>query len=85
MFAAVVEQPRFFRGADQAARKRARLDPSALVELAKVGDRLLDHAPSNPNAAHQTPIAMDLAVLPANRMAQVHAPFEPTESLQKIP
>ena len=51
IFAAVVEQPRFFRGANQSTRKCARLDPSALVELAKVGDRLLDHPPPNANTA----------------------------------
>ena len=78
MFAAVIEQRRFFRGADQPARQRARLDPSALVELAKLRDRLLDHPPSDTNAAHQGPIAMNLPVLLANRMAQVHAPSEPT-------
>ena len=42
MSAAVVEQRRFFRGADQPARQRARLDASAFVEFAEVGDRLLD-------------------------------------------
>jgi len=65
--------------------KRARLDPSARVELAKLRHRLLDHAPSNTNAAHQTPIAMDFPILPANRVAQVHAPSELTESLETIP
>jgi hypothetical protein len=85
MFAVVVEQRRFFRDADQPARKRARLDSSALIELAKMRDRLLDHPPADPNAAHQAPIAMKLAVLLANRMAQVHAPFEPTTDPSKIP
>ncbi len=84
MFAAVIEQRRF-RGADQPARQRARLDPSALVELAKLRDRLLDHPPSNPNAVHQVPIAMNLPVLLANRVAQVHAPSEPTAVPSKIP
>jgi hypothetical protein len=82
--AAAVEQRRFFRDADQPARKRARLNPSALGELAKLCDRLLDHPPSNPNAAHQAPIAMNLAVLLANRVAQVHAPSEPTAAPSKI-
>ena len=85
MLAAVVEQRRFFRDADQPARKRARRDPSVLVELAKMCDRLLDHPPADPNAAHQRPIAMNLPVLLANRMAQVHAPFEPTTAPSKIP
>ena len=84
MLAAVVEQRRFFRDADQPARKRARLHPSVLIELAKVRHRLLDHPPSNAHAAHQAPIAMNLAVLLANRMAQVHAPSEPTAAPSKI-
>jgi hypothetical protein len=36
--------------------------------------RLLNHASANPNAAHQTPIAMNLAVLLSSRVAQIHAP-----------
>jgi hypothetical protein len=83
--AAVVEQRRFFRSADQPARQRARLDPSPLVELAKLRHRLLDHPPPDPNAAHQAPIAMNLPVLPANRVAQVHTPSEPISAPQKIP
>ncbi len=82
---AVIKQRCLFRGADQTPREHARLDPSALVELAKMRDRLLDHAPRDPNAPHQAPIAMNLPVLPANRMAQVHAPFEPTADRQKRP
>jgi len=78
MFAPVIEQRRFFRGADQPARQRARFRPSALVELAKLRDRLLDHPSSDTNNAHQGPIAMNLPVLLANRVAQVHAPSEPT-------
>src|SRR5208337_3227869 len=85
VLAAVIEQRRFFWSANQPARQSARLDPSALVEFAKLRDRLLDHPPPNTNAAHQGPIAMNLAVLLANRMAQVHAPSEPTAALQKIP
>lgn len=85
MFAAVMEQRRVFRRADQPARQRARLHPSVLVEFAKMRDRLLDHPRPNTNAAHQTPIAMNLPVLPANRVAQVHAPSEPTAAQEKIP
>src|SRR5271166_1501302 len=48
-------------------------------------DRLLDHPPPNPNAAHQGPIAMNLPVLLANRMTQVHASSEPTKGRQKSP
>jgi hypothetical protein len=56
-----------------------------LIEFAELRDRLLNYAPSNPNAAHQSPITMDLPVLFTNRMAQVHAPFDPTQASQKIP
>ena len=68
VFAAIIEQRRLFRGADQPTRKRAR-------SIRR--DRLLDHPPSNANAAHQAPITMNLPILLANRMAQVHAPSEP--------
>ena len=66
MLAAVVEQRRFFRDADQSMCKRARLHPPVLIELAEVRHRLLDHPPSETNAAHQAPIAVNLTVLPAN-------------------
>ena len=36
--------------------------------------RLLNDAPTNPDAAHQAPISVDLPVLLAGRVAQVHAP-----------
>jgi hypothetical protein len=85
LFAAVIEQRRFFGSADQPARQGARLDPSVLVELAKLRNRLLDHQPSDTNAPHQAPIAMNFPVLPANRVAQVHAPFEPAPAPKKIP
>ena len=82
-FAAVIEQRRLFRGADQPTRKRARLNPSVFIKLAKVRDRPLDHPPSNVNAAHQAPITMNLPILLANRMAQVHAPSEPITGRKK--
>ena len=46
LFAAVIEQRRFFGSADQPARQRASLDRSSLVEFAKLRNRL-DHAPSD--------------------------------------
>ena len=52
IFAAVIEQRRFVGSADQPARQCTRLDPSALVELAKLRDCLLDHPSSHTNAAH---------------------------------
>ncbi len=74
--AAVIEQRRFFRNADQPARPRA--PRSVHAHRARQDARLLDHPPSDPNAAHQRPIAMNFPVLPANRVAQIHAPSEPT-------
>ena len=55
------------------ARQRPRLQPASLVELAKLRHRLLDHTTADPHAAHQTPVAMNLAVLLPRRVAQVHA------------
>src|SRR6267154_5635145 len=47
--------------------------------------RLLDDTTPDTNAAHQTPIAVNLPVLLANRVAQVHAPSEPPPQRKKIP
>jgi hypothetical protein len=64
-------------------RKLARLNASALIELAKMRYDLLDHAPAKAHAAHQAPITVNLPVFFANRMAQVHAPSERTCSKRK--
>ena len=83
--AAVIEQRRLLRRADQPARQRPRLNPAVLVKLAKMRHRLLNDATPDANAPHQTPIAVDLPILLANRMAQVHAPSEPVSPRKKIP
>ena len=85
MFAAVVEQLRLLGSADQPARKRSRLNAPVLIELAEMRHRLLDDAPPDTHAAHQPPIAVNLPVLLANRVAQVHAPSEPHRQRKKIP
>ena len=85
MLAAVVEQLRLLGCADQMARQRPRLKPSVLIELAKLRHRLLDHAPADAHAAHQAPVAVNLPVLLANRVAQVHAPSQPPPAPKKIP
>jgi hypothetical protein len=72
----VLEQRRLLRCADQPRCKRARFEAAAFVEFAEPRNRLLDHSPPHPDAAHQRPVAMDLAVLLPSRMAQVHAPSE---------
>jgi hypothetical protein len=68
MFAAVVEQLCLFRYADQPVRKRPRLNPTMLIKLTKMRNRLLNDTTSDAHAAHQAPIAMNLAVLLANRV-----------------
>src|SRR6476659_4413763 len=85
MFAAIVEQRRLLGSADQSARKRSRRNASVLIELAKMRHRLLDDAPPDTHATHQAPIAVNLAVLLTNRMAQVHAPSGPLPQRKKIP
>ncbi len=47
---------------------------AALVQFSQMGDRLLNNPTANPHAANQAPIAVNLPVLPANRVAQIHAP-----------
>jgi len=85
MFAAIVEQRRLLRSANQSACERPRLNTSMLIELAKLRHRLLDHAPSDAHAPDQPPVAVDLPVLPANRVAQIHAASEPHPKPKKIP
>ena len=74
MILAVFEQLRLMRCADQISCQRARFKPPVLIELAEMRNRLLDHPPTDTNTAHQPPISVDLAVLLANRVAQIHAP-----------
>src|SRR6516164_3597163 len=62
--------------------RSARPKPSPRVKLAKLRDRLLNDAATDPHAAHKTPVAMDFAVLPSRRVAQVHAPIT-TQRLSK--
>ena len=85
LLAAIVEQLGLLRRPDYMTRKFARLDASTLVELAKMRYDLLDHTPAEAHAAHQAPIAVDLSVLFANRMAQVHASSEQASSKRKYP
>jgi len=54
--------------------QRPCLNAPLLVKLAEMRNRLLYDAPPNPDAAHQTPITVDLPVLLAGRVAQVHTP-----------
>jgi len=74
----IVEQLGLFRRADQMPRKRTCLDLAVLIKLAEMCHRLLNDTPTDAHAAHQSPGAVHLTVLLANRMAQVHAPAEPS-------
>src|SRR5579871_904229 len=71
--AAVVKQLRFFGSADQMPGQRTRLEPATLIELAKMRDSLLNDQPTHANAAYKTPVTVNLPVLLANRVAQIHA------------
>jgi len=49
---------------------------AVLIELAELRHRLLNDATTDAHAAHQPPVTMDLAVLLARRVAQVHAAYQ---------
>ena len=85
IFAAIIEQLRLLGSTDQSARKRSRRNASVRIDLAKMRHRLLNDAPPDTNAAYQPPIAVNLPVLLANRVAQVHAPSKPHRQRMKIP
>src|SRR6185369_279138 len=51
----------------------------------KMRHRLLDDTPTDAHASYQPPIAVDLPVLPPNRVAQIHAASEPHVKPKKIP
>ena len=72
--AAVVEQRRLLRSADQPPCKCPCLNPSTLIKFAELRYRLLNDAPTDTNAAYKTPIAVNLPVFPYRRVAQIHAP-----------
>jgi hypothetical protein len=86
MFAAVVKKLRLFGSADHMPRQRPRFNTTAFIEFAEMRHRLLNDATTDPHAAHQTPIAMNLSVLLASRVAQIHAANQNlTRRLRKIP
>src|SRR5262249_33840059 len=70
---------------DQPSRNGPCLNHSAFIELAELRYRLLDYTPSHAHAAHKPPVAVNLPVLLANRVAQVHAPSEPIAPPKKMP
>ena len=85
IFAAVLEQLRLLGCAYQLARQRPCLNTTALIELTEPRHRLLNDAPPDTNTANQAPVTVNLAVLPANRVAQIHAPSQPEPPRKKMP
>src|ERR1700756_2956217 len=85
IFAAVFEQLRLLGSAYQLARQRLCLNTTAFIEFAKLRHCLLNDAPPDTNAANQAPITVNLAILPANRVAQIHAPSQLEPPQKKIP
>src|SRR5258707_9512771 len=85
LLAVIIKQLRLLGIANQPARQRPRLNATVLVEFAKMRHRLLDDPTPDTNAAHQAPVAVNLPVLLANRVAQVHAPSKPPPQRKKIP
>jgi hypothetical protein len=73
MFAAIIEQLRALRRADQMLRQCLGLDAAACIEFSEMCHRLLNDPSSNSHAAHQPPIAVNLAVLSKRRVAQIHS------------
>src|ERR1700720_1694739 len=73
MFAAIIEELRALRRADQMLRQCPGLDAAACIGLSEVWHPLLNDASSNSDAAPQPPIAVNLAVLSKRRVAQIHS------------
>jgi hypothetical protein len=67
-------------GAERTMKRLPSFNAAALVKLAKLRHRLLNDAPPDAHAPHQPPVAVDLPVLLANRVAQIHAPSESAAS-----
>ncbi|MDR3388061.1 MAG: hypothetical protein P4L92_13515 [Rudaea sp.] len=72
MSAAIVEKLCALRRADQMLRQRPCFHAAAFIEFAEMRHRLLDDAPPDPHAAHQPPVAVNLAALSQRRVAQIH-------------
>jgi hypothetical protein len=77
LLAAIIEQLRALGSSDQPVRQRPCLHATLLIEFAELRHRLLNDPTTNTHAAHQAPVAVNLPVLLANRVAQVHAPSKP--------
>jgi hypothetical protein len=74
LLAAIIEQPRALGSADQPVRQRPCPHATLLIEFAELRHRLLNDPTTNTHAAHNSPIAMNLAVFAYRGVAQIHAP-----------
>jgi len=74
MIAAIVKKLRAFGSANQTPPQRPPFEPTTFIEFAEMRHRLLNDATTNPHAAHQPPIAVNLPVLANCRVPQIHAP-----------
>jgi hypothetical protein len=72
---AVVEQRCIFGRADQMPRRCPCFEAIPLVKIAQLGHGLLDHPTSNAHAAHQSPMAVNLAVFADCRVRKYMAPI----------
>ena len=62
-------------GPHDGAGQRLRSRPALRIKLAQMRDRLLRDLPAYADRADQPPVRVDLAVLAARRVAQVHRAF----------
>src|SRR5258708_19852120 len=74
LLAAIIEQLRALGSSDQPVRQRPCLHATLLIEFAELRHRLLNDPTTNTHAAHNSPIAMNLAVFAYRGVAQIHAP-----------
>src|SRR6266403_2043769 len=74
LLATIIEQLRAFGSSDQPVRQRPCLQAALLIEFAELRHRLLNDPTTNTHAAHNSPIAMNLAVFAYRGVAQIHAP-----------
>src|SRR5258708_29048224 len=66
--------------------ERACFKAAMLIEFTELRYSLLNDSSTHPHAAHQRPVPMNLAILLAGRVAQVHGVLsEPTITQKKIP
>src|SRR6516164_639964 len=83
--AAVIKQWRPLGNANQMSCQCPCCHTALFIQCTEMRNHLLNHTPTNADAAHKAPIAMNLPILLANRVAQIHAPSEPIAPHNKIP